>query len=89
MSYSNIVPFLITSMDFAEVRPERGGGPRSGEKSEKSRPESLDLGQGEICIFCEESLDYLRNHLPLVEEGEKSSSSRPFLKLKKYQEEVF
>ena len=34
---------LITSMDFAEVRPERGGGPLSGEKSEKSRPESLDL----------------------------------------------
>ena len=50
MLYSNIVSFLITSMDFAEVRPERGPGPRSGEKSEKSKPESLDLGQGEICI---------------------------------------
>ena len=25
------------------MRPERGGGPLSGEKSEKSRPESLDL----------------------------------------------
>ena len=34
---------LITSMDLAEVSPERGGGPLSGEKSEKSRPESLDL----------------------------------------------
>ena len=52
MLYSNIVSFLITSMDFAEVRPERGPGPRSGEKSEKSRPELLDLGQGEIFTVC-------------------------------------
>ena len=42
--YCNIVSFLITSMDLAEVRPDLGPGPRSGEKSEKSRPESLDLG---------------------------------------------
>ena len=38
-------------MDFAEVRPERGPGPRSGEKSEKSRPESLDLGKGNMYIL--------------------------------------
>ena len=29
------------------MRPERGPGPLSGEKSEKSRPESLDLGNME------------------------------------------
>ena len=31
-------------MDFAEVRPEPCPGPRS----EKARPESLDLGQGNM-----------------------------------------